>query len=747
MKSLTKKKTKAWLISAWSILISTVLVLSGVGIYFKLNPKKKVSPLEVNPLDFSIDAWDGSTVNALDFNEGYAGRKGLTKTIDSAASFVHFVNEVNSGEDFSEYKIYLNTNIDLSGHTINSIGNKTNPFRGKFDGGYYTIYNATINGNGLFGATENAVVENIGLYNCTINSDGIAGGLIGTAINTDVNNTYVRLGEIKSDDTVGGLIGEYVSNDKTHTISNSFADIESASNNYAGFVHTLNTNKSEEYELTIDHCYMVGGGTMSVWNKVEPSYVDDSTFMVPTSKVDFYAWSYQKNYTENGAEWCDYDYKQGSNQLYFNYPIRKEFVKVFLTGSGYESVVVINGKAENETNLAKAFTKADQAISLTGKKETEINLLVDKIFMEARAEVEDTEIKVNATKDTTIVRTEDNEDSMFVSKLTGKIILGDTTNARSVDTPTITLDGNREHVEANELESGALVASNGKGVEIGSNVILKDNVNNNTGYGGAVSVFNPQDKVVFNGEIVNCSSENGGGIAVVGEKDIEINGNFKNCHAKNGGAVYIVEEFKQSSLVNKVTKLYGENLSVRPMSIVVTTEEYVCSGTYENNTATNGGAILCEAGTVVLNDSTFTNNSAVNGGAIYAFRVQGKATMTGNTATNAGGAIFGYYKDDTMFISLTGGTYTNNTARDGGAVYTTGHIELGNVVMTNNRATNMAGAIYTGSLTWLDMCEIRDNIAEVFGDNVCMTGTPSRTERMSTRVKIGTIGGGYETLD
>ena len=154
MNSLTKKKTKVLLVTIGAVLLATILVLSGIGIYFKFNKKDSKPKGEVDPLGFSIDSWDGKTVNGLNFETDYAGRGVQTKTIDSAASFVHFANEVNRGNSFENYVVYLNSSIDLKGFTIDSIGNETNPFKGTFDGGFYTIYNANINGNGLFGCTR-----------------------------------------------------------------------------------------------------------------------------------------------------------------------------------------------------------------------------------------------------------------------------------------------------------------------------------------------------------------------------------------------------------------------------------------------------------------------------------------------------------------------------------------------------------------------------------------------------------------
>ena len=112
MKSLTKKKSKALLITAGSILLTVMMVLSGVGIYFKLNKKEKSPAVEVNPLDFSVDVWDGS-MSATSFNEAYAGRSVKTKTINSASAFAHFVNEVNNGNSFEGYTVYLNSSIDF----------------------------------------------------------------------------------------------------------------------------------------------------------------------------------------------------------------------------------------------------------------------------------------------------------------------------------------------------------------------------------------------------------------------------------------------------------------------------------------------------------------------------------------------------------------------------------------------------------------------------------------------------------
>ena len=74
MKTLTKRKTKIWLLAVVTVLTATILVLSGVGIGLYVAKKNDKSKGEINPLDFSIDAWDGTSVNDKDFNKGFAGR-------------------------------------------------------------------------------------------------------------------------------------------------------------------------------------------------------------------------------------------------------------------------------------------------------------------------------------------------------------------------------------------------------------------------------------------------------------------------------------------------------------------------------------------------------------------------------------------------------------------------------------------------------------------------------------------------
>ncbi|MBQ8615671.1 MAG: hypothetical protein IJ415_03805, partial [Clostridia bacterium] len=675
MKSLKKNKTKITLLTIGAVLLATVMVLSGVGIYLKITHKENPT-VEVNPLDFSIDSWDGKTVEAVNFNENYAGRGIKTKTINSAASFIHFINEVNSGSTFDDFTVYLNSNIDLAGYTINPIDSK---FKGIFDGGHYTILNAKINGNSLFANVENATIKNVGLYNCTFLGDG---ALVGNATNCNLENTFVRLGN-------GKLVNEFVSNNGTHYIKNSFVDSDAN-----GFIGKIDASSSTENEVTISNCYHTGE---IVFNE-KIGAVTEINLIKATNKADFANWNYSSTYSTK-TEWCDYDYLVGTSKLDFVYPLQAGFVKVYLTGSCYESVMVAGDTVVDATNLATAFEEADK------NDKAEINLLVEKIFMEARAEAgNNSEITVNAIKDTTIVRGENNTDSMFVATGSSKIVIGgdqnnvSAMNTRSNSIPTITLDGNRDYFEKNNLESGALVVSYGAEVEIKDNVVIKNSVNTNVGYGGAVLLFNTSAKADINATFENCYAENGGGAVAIVGSGVKALGSFKNCSTEgNGGAVYLAPALPTAE-TQAVRSLYGNGSNIMPMAHQDITGDYEISDseTYSSCSASNGGAFYVAGNLIISGSPTFSSNKAQAsgggcGGAIYA---EGNVEITGNP---------NFESNQAKAVGLA-------TNANGGAIYSGNDVSItGNSIFTLNNALCTGVAIYSVNITIAGTAEFSDN--------------------------------------
>lgn len=132
---------------------------------------------------------------------------------------------------------------------------------------------------------------------------------------------------------------------------------------------------------------------------------------------------------------------------------------------------------------------------------------------------------------------------------------------------------------------------------------------------------------------------------------------------------------------------------------------------FKNNRASaKAGAMKINLGTnskkynlsLNLNSGTFEGNSAPNGGAIYSWRgavssaENGSCTFTGNTATTSGSAIYVNRSDFT----------------------------LKNAEFANNTATNNDGAIYlVNSTMTMDNGYIHDNLSGGFGGGICAIGS------------------------
>lgn len=165
------------------------------------------------------------------------------------------------------------------------------------------------------------------------------------------------------------------------------------------------------------------------------------------------------------------------------------------------------------------------------------------------------------------------------------------------------------------------------------------------------------------------------------------------------------------------------------------------------NTATFGGGIYANQGTVTLNRDTITGNKATDrGGGVQiedgTFIMNG-GTITGNTATNYGGGIFTSYSPVTL---NSGSSISRNVAGEGGAIYShygtvnlksgssivgnqanngggiktnSGTITMNGGAITGNTATYYGGAIYNDAATLiLNSGTITTNMAED-GGGVC----------------------------
>ena len=724
-KKTTKKSTILTLRIATAVLLSLIVVLTGVGIYFTVNKKSPNEPEAiVNPLDFATDTWDGETEDNSSFLSGdKLGNRGeRVYTINSASSFVYFVNLVNDEDRakeydyFRNYTIYLNSNIDLAGYSIQSIGKQitengvtTSTFQGTFNGAYYSIMNANIVGSGLFGYIENANIQNIGLYNSTIDStETYTGSIAGIAINTNISNTYVRLGSTKGS-MVGGIVGAYISTNGPHEITNSFVDNTIIGDRVGALIGYLDTNHTSENAVTISNVYYTQNidsiNTLFYEGTLEENFVTLTNVIYATDISQFSTWNYTSEYIPT-SDWCDYTYRENSISLDFRYPVQTGFVKVFLNGSYIENTVTINGTTTDSSTLAESFNQVN------ANDTAEVHIIVEKVYVEEEAVA-----KANATLtltpdvETTLIRSDNNSENLIVGSSNSQLYIGE--EQAQVNTPKITIDGNKDYVKTNNQQSGALIYAQGEDLIVGSNVILKNNINNTTGYGGGLSVYNinndydpitnTADTIVISPTVTNCeATKNGGGICIIGSTTDINNANVTNCTAENGGGISIMgandaDLTSTTALMSGYFKYGGSEASFLATK-VITGSASVYNTTISNNTSNAyGGGVHCTFTssdvTVTLSNCNISSNKAPNGGG-------GVYIAPGKVYKSVSGVNVNFYSTSVNSNSVTG---TTGGACNGGGIYiyyynSTGY-SVGLTVsvrygVTNNTAYSYGGGIY-----------------------------------------------------
>ena len=739
-KKTAKKSTVITIRIATVVLLSLIVVLTGVGIYFSLNKKKPAQPdMVVNPLDFATDTWDGETEDNSSFLPGdKLGNRGeRVYTINSASSFVYFVNLVNDEDRakeydyFRNYTIYLNSNIDLAGYSIQSIGKQitengvtTSTFQGTFNGAYYSIMNANIVGSGLFGYIENANIQNIGLYNSTIDStETYTGSIAGIAINTNISNTYVRLGSTKGS-MVGGIVGAYISTNGPHEITNSFVDNTIIGDRVGALIGYLDTNHTSENAVTISNVYYTQNidsiNTLFYEGTLEENFVTLTNVIYATDISQFSTWNYTSEYIPT-SDWCDYTYRENSISLDFRYPVQTGFVKVFLNGSYIENTVTINGETTDSTTLSESFNKVN------ANDTAEVHIIVEKVYVEEEAIAKaNSTLTLTPDVETTLIRSDNNSENLIVGSSNSQLYIGE--EQAQVNTPKITLDGNKDYVKTNNQQSGALIYAQGEDLIVGSNVILQNNINNTTGYGGGLSVYNinndydpvtnTADTIVISPTVTNCeATKNGGGICIIGSTTDINNANVSNCHAENGGGLAIItigEEPvpEQQKLIRTYLKYGGDPvMSLARQTISGSTT--ISGGTYSGNSVYGGGGglyiSLNTTSTVEVSSLTINDNSAPSGGGVYigfgsrsgisTFVYLSSTRVYDNTSTSSAGGG--------MYISY--GSTNNSTA--------SGMVELRGMNIYSNKVRSSSSGGGGGIYATASYYNAGRNILSLAGSN------------------------------
>ncbi|MFC1644147.1 GLUG motif-containing protein, partial [Candidatus Omnitrophota bacterium] len=168
-------------------------------------------------------------------------------------------------------------------HGFDPIGQGSPVFTGTFNGDSRIISNLTINRHGenfvgLFGSTNGATIQNVGLENVDITSDMYVGGLVGNNTGGTISNSY-STGSVHGDyNYVGGLVGN---NDVGSTISYSYtAGTVSGPSAVGGLVgYNKQSTISDSYstsDVTGSGSIYVGGLTGRNYTSSSPSTISNS---------------------------------------------------------------------------------------------------------------------------------------------------------------------------------------------------------------------------------------------------------------------------------------------------------------------------------------------------------------------------------------------------------------------------------------------------------------------------------------
>jgi fibronectin-binding autotransporter adhesin len=119
------------------------------------------------------------------------------------------------------------------------------------------------------------------------------------------------------------------------------------------------------------------------------------------------------------------------------------------------------------------------------------------------------------------------------------------------------------------------------------------------------------------------------------------------------------------------------------------------------SSSTVGGGLFNSGGTVTISGGTFTSNTAFAGGGIFngGTMTISNGTITNNMATGNGGGIINVTAGT---VTISGGTISANTAFAGGGTFNSGTMAFSNSTIANNTATTVGGGFTnatTGTVT------------------------------------------------
>ena len=193
-----------------------------VAVLLSLSMVVSFVPMNVFAVE-AVDIWDGTADTSW-----YVGHEVDSEYhITTAEQLAGLAQLVNGNILFKDKTIYLDNDLDLSGHQWISIGNGSNfsqYFGGTFDGQYHKIMNLyhhytgeDLTRNGLFGViSSGGIVKNLMVTNADIvsNDCSLLAGILADWVNGGIVENCYTSGKIENnvgDKMLGGLIGQCTS--------------------------------------------------------------------------------------------------------------------------------------------------------------------------------------------------------------------------------------------------------------------------------------------------------------------------------------------------------------------------------------------------------------------------------------------------------------------------------------------------------------------------------------------------------
>ena len=197
------------------------------------------------------------------------------------------------------------------------------------------------------------------------------------------------------------------------------------------------------------------------------------------------------------------------------------------------------------------------------------------------------------------------------------------------------------------LSAGGAIATFNTILSINSSTFT--NNTSDTGQGGALSIQQSSNMMVYHTIFYGNKAKTYGGSVSVRESNICINSSvFLQNQATQGGAMYLSQGAHTAVILRG--SIYKENSAKQSGGAVFLdqgTHMYDNHSLFVHNNATTGGALYAIASEVDLSDSVLSHNQArESGGAIYILQSQpevafsGVCNLTHNSAGTAGGAIY-----------------------------------------------------------------------------------------------------------